>query len=170
MWWLVLVIIYNTRSPWTLKVTALQEFLIWYKRTPFASGYFLSELLNGRHIRATIDIFYPSPMHQEQKKQDEKKHWISENTWKKKRCYQYSAWQPCYALYCGPRREKQPRWVPAINTKLYGTRWVNVQIHPKRPTRCQHVQQLQPRYSSDKDKEPWEVLSTAKLTSPTVET
>eukprot|EP00731_Ephydatia_muelleri_P000962 Em0001g962a len=34
----------------------------------------------------------------------------------------YAVGTPCYALYCGPRREKDHRWVPAVVTKVYGAR------------------------------------------------
>ena len=30
--------------------------------------------------------------------------------------HHYSLGEPCYALYFGPRRDRDPRWVPAIVT------------------------------------------------------
>ena len=41
--------------------TALQEFLMMYRRTPTMSGFSPSELLNGRKIRTVIDILSPDP-------------------------------------------------------------------------------------------------------------
>ena len=49
--------------------SALQEFLMIYRRTPLASGLSPSELLNGRQIRAKIDVLVPSPTHIAQRKQ-----------------------------------------------------------------------------------------------------
>ena len=43
--------------------TALQEFLMQYRRTPLAVGYSPSEFLNGRQIRSKIGILLPSPAH-----------------------------------------------------------------------------------------------------------
>ena len=48
---------------------ALQEFLMQYRRTPLASGYSPSELLNGRQIRTKIDTLLPSPAHKAQGQQ-----------------------------------------------------------------------------------------------------
>ena len=42
---------------------ALQEFLMQYRRIPFASGLSPSELLNGRRIRTKIDTLVPSLPH-----------------------------------------------------------------------------------------------------------
>ena len=42
---------------------ALQEFLLQYRHTPLSTGYSPSELLNGRQIRAKIDVIIPSPAH-----------------------------------------------------------------------------------------------------------
>ena len=40
---------------------ALQEFLMQYRRTPLSSGYSPSELLQGRQIRARIDVLITTP-------------------------------------------------------------------------------------------------------------
>ena len=45
---------------------------------------------------------------------------------------------PCYELYCGPRRDKEPRWVPAIVTK------VNIRVFPKGGTWRLYIEQLRP--------------------------
>ena len=42
---------------------AVQEFLLQYRRRPLPTGYSPSELLNGRQIRAKIDVIIPSPAH-----------------------------------------------------------------------------------------------------------
>ena len=34
--------------------------------------------------------------------------------------HHYTLGDPCYALYFGPRRDRDPRWVPAIVTKVHG--------------------------------------------------
>ena len=73
---------------------------------------------------------------------------------------------PCYTLYCGPRRDKDPRWVPATVTKVFGTRSVNVRVYPKGPTWRRYVEQLRPRYFSAEDEEPCDIPST---TSPSTE-
>ena len=71
--------------------------------------------------------------------------------------HQYEVGAPCYALYCGPRRNRQPRWVPAVVTKAFGTRTVSVQVYPRGPTWRRHIDQLQPRYGVDQDTDPGEV-------------
>eukprot|EP00731_Ephydatia_muelleri_P012738 Em0007g48a len=63
---------------------------------------------------------------------------------------------PCYALYCGPRRDKDPRWVPAVVTKVFGTRSVNVRVLPKGGTWRRHIEQLRPRYGAHEDADPGE--------------
>ena len=42
----------------------------------------------------------------------------------------YSVGMPCYVLYCGPRHEKEARWVPAVVTKVFATCSVNVRVFP----------------------------------------
>ena len=150
--------------------TALQEFVMQYRRTPLASGYSPSELLNGRQIRATIDNLFPSPAHQIQKKQNAATRRVSQETLVRE-SHRYSVGQPCFALYYGPRRkEKQPHWVPAVVTKVYGTRSVNVSVYPRGPTWRRHIEQLQPRYTSDEDNDPGESPSVTATTVPSEET
>ena len=55
------------------------------------------------------------------------------------------------ALYYGPRRDKHPRWVPAVVRKAMGTRCFNVQVTPHGPVWRRHWEQLQPKYSSTED-------------------
>ena len=69
---------------------------------------------------------------------------------------QYTVGTPCYALYCGPRRDKDPRWVPATVTKIHGSRSVNVQVHPRGAIWRRHLEQLRPRYGTEHDNDPGE--------------
>ena len=108
---------------------ALQEFLMQYRRIPFASGLSPSELLNGRRIRTKIDTLVPSIPHLLQGRQSRQasKHSNAEDSEVVSKVeHHYSPGDPCYALYFGPRRDRDPRWVPAIVTKVHGTRSVNV--------------------------------------------
>ena len=70
----------------------------------------------------------------------------------------YKAGDPVYALYHGPRRDKHPRWVPAIDKKSLGTRYFNVKVVPHGPVWKRHWEQLQPRYVTDEDNEPGDVV------------
>ena len=153
---------------------ALQEFLMQYRRIPFASGLSPSELLNGRRIRTKIDTLVPSIPHLLQGRQSRQasKHSIAEDSEVVSKVeHHYSLGDPCYALYFGPRRDRDPRWVPAIVTKVHGTRSVNVRVIPRGPTWRRHLDQLRPRYGSDQDDDPCEiptsVLSTETLPAGT---
>ena len=153
---------------------ALQEFLMQYRRIPFASGLSPSELLNGRRIRTKIDTLVPSIPHLLQGRQSRQasKHSNTEHSEVVSKVeHHYSLGDPCYALYFGPRRDRDPRWVPAIVTKVHGTRSVNVRVIPRGPTWRRHLDQLRPRYGSDQDDDPCEiptsVLSTETLPAGT---
>ena len=153
---------------------ALQEFLMQYRRIPFASGLSPSELLNGRRIRTKIDTLVPSIPHLLQGRQSRQasKHSNAEDSEVVSKVeHHYSLGDPCYALYFGPRRDRDPRWVPAIVTKVHGTRSVNVRVIPRGPTWRRHLDQLRPRYGSDQDDDPCEiptsVLSTETLPTGT---
>ena len=153
---------------------ALQEFLMQYRRIPFASGLSPSELLNGRRIRTKIDTLVPSIPHLLQGRQSRQasKHSNAEDLEVVSKVeHHYSLGDPCYALYFGPRRDRDPRWVPAIVTKVHGTRSVNVRVIPRGPTWRRHLDQLRPRYGSDQDDDPCEiptsVLSTETLPAGT---
>ena len=153
---------------------ALQEFLMQYRRIPFASGLSPSELLNGRRIRTKIDTLVPSIPHLLQGRQSRQtsKHSNAEDSEVVSKVeHRYSLGDPCYALYFGPRRDRDPRWVPAIVTKVHGTRSVNVRVIPRGPTWRRHLDQLRPRYGSDQDDDPCEiptsVLSTETLPAGT---
>ena len=153
---------------------ALQEFLMQYRRIPFVSGLSPSELLNGRRIRTKIDTLVPSIPHLLQGRQSRQasKHSNAEDSEVVSKVeHHYSLGDPCYALYFGPRRDRDPRWVPAIVTKVHGTRSVNVRVIPRGPTWRRHLDQLRPRYGSDQDDDPCEiptsVLSTETLPAGT---
>ena len=153
---------------------ALQEFLMQYRRIPFASGLSPSELLNGRRIRTKIDTLVPSIPHLLQGRQSRQasKHSNAEDSKVVSKVeHHYSLGDPCYALYFGPRRDRDPRWVPAIVTKVHGTQSVNVRVIPRGPTWRRHLDQLRPRYGSDQDDDPCEiptsVLSTETLPAGT---
>ena len=153
---------------------ALQEFLMQYRRIPFASGLSPSELLNGRRIRTKIDTLVPSIPHLLQGRQSRQasKHSNAEDSEVVSKVeHHYSLGDPCYALYFGPRRDRDPRWVPAIVTKVHGTRSINVRVIPRGPTWRRHLDQLRPRYGSDQDDDPCEiptsVLSTETLPAGT---
>ena len=153
---------------------ALQEFLMQYRRIPFASGLSPSELLNGRRIRTKIDTLVPSIPHLLQGRQSRQasKHSNAEDSEVVSKVeHHYSLGDPCCALYFGPRRDRDPRWVPAIVTKVHGTRSVNVRVIPRGPTWRRHLDQLRPRYGSDQDDDPCEiptsVLSTETLPAGT---
>jgi len=136
---------------------ALQEFLMQYRRTPLASGYSPSELLNNRQIRTRIDTLLPSPAHvaQGQQAREATKSQTKELQSTVNSVSQlYKVGTPCYALYCGPRRTNDPRWVPATIVKIHGTRSVNVRVHPRGPIWRRHIEQLRPRYGLDEDTDP----------------
>ena len=133
---------------------ALLEFLMQYRRTPLAEGYSPSEILNGRQIRSKIDILLPSPAHIAQGKQAKSatKSQLSERHQQVEKVTQtFKIGSPCYALYW---REKEPRWVPAVVTKVFGSRSFNVRVFPKGVTWRRHLEQLRPRHGIQEDDDP----------------
>ena len=140
---------------------ALQEFLMQYRRTPTSCGFSPSELLNSRQLRTRIDSLLPSPAHiaqGRQSKETSKSQKTPDSGGVAKVTRQYKAGDPVYALYHGPRRDKHPRWVPAIVKKSLGTRCFNVKVVPHGPVWRRHWEQLQPRYVTDEDNEPGDVV------------
>ena len=77
--------------------------------------------------------------------------------------HKYKVGAPCYALYHGPRRDNDPRWVPAIVTKVHGSRSVYVRVFPRGPVWRRHIEQLRPRYGIEEDRDPGQV---SELTMP----
>eukprot|EP00731_Ephydatia_muelleri_P037772 Em0559g3a len=134
-----------------------ENVLMQYRRTPLADGYSPSELLNGRQIRAKIDTLLPSPAHMAQARQarEATKAQAQENPERVTPIYNIGT--PCYALYCGPRQEKDPKWVPAVVTKVFGSRSVNVRVIPRGGTWRRHIEQLRLRYGVEEDADPGEV-------------
>ncbi len=133
---------------------ALQEFLMQFRRTPNSSGYSPSELLNSRQIRTRIDTLLPSPAHTAQGKQAKEATKSQQQETVSKVTRSYKVGDTVYALYFGPRRDNQSRWVPAVATKRKGTRTVNVRVYPRGPTWRRHLEQLQPRYVTEDDADP----------------
>ena len=70
---------------------------------------------------------------------------------------QFEAGDTVYALYYGPRRDRDPRWVPAVIKKALGTRSFNVKVVPRGPVWRRHLEQLQPRFASEEDEEPGDI-------------
>ena len=139
---------------------ALQEFLMQYRRTPNSSGYSPSELLLNRQIRTRIDTLLPSPAHVAQQKQNKDSCRSEANSMRgvvSKVTRQFKAGDTVYALYYGPRRDKDPRWVPAVIKKALGTRSFNVKVIPRGPVWRRHLEQLQPRFASEEDEEPGDI-------------
>ncbi|KAL8577680.1 hypothetical protein ACOMHN_060791 [Nucella lapillus] len=135
---------------------ALQELLMQYRRTPTSCGFSPSKLLNTRQIRTRIDSLLPWPAHIAQGKQSKEasqSQMTPDLAGVAKVTRQYKAGDPVYALYYGPRRDKHPRWVPAVIKKSLGTRCFNVKVIPHEPLWRRHWEQLQPRYTSKEDNE-----------------
>ena len=131
-----------------------------YRRTPLAFGLSPSELLNGRQIRTKVDALWPEPAHLAQGKQA-KEATKSQQEKITRPVQGYKVGAPCYARYFGPQRNRQPRWVPAVVTKVYGTRSVNVRVVPHGPTWRRHIEQLRPRHGSTEDSDPGELEAPA---------
>ena len=148
-----------TKSATPTKVS-LQRFLMQYRRTPLLCGYSPSELLNGRQIRTAIDVLIPSPAHQAQERQSKQAAKAAQRL-AGRSGPQYRVGTPCYALYRGPRRDKDPRWVPAVVTKVRGARSVCVRVYPRGPIWRRFVEQLRPRYISEEDMEPGETPTSS---------
>ena len=134
-----------------------KEFLIQYRQTPLADTYSPSELVNGHQIRTKIDVLLPSPAHIAQAKQARSATRSQEQEFSNRVTPIYSVGSPCYALYCGPRREKDPRRVPAVVTKRFGTRSVSVRVVSRSGTWRRHIEQLRPRYVDQDDADPGDI-------------
>ena len=146
---------------------ALQEFLIQYRRTLRSEGYSPSELLNGHQIWTKIDVLLPYPAHAAQGKQAREATKSQAQEAPNRVASIYSVGTPCYALYCGPRLEKDPRWVPAVVTKVFGSRSVSVRVFPRGATWMRHIEQLCPRYGAQEDADPGEAqVSSTELVPP----
>ena len=129
---------------------ATLEFLMQYRRTPTTSGYSPSELLNNRQLRTKIDTLIPSPAHIAQGKLK------VNNPSETKRNHMFKVGDHCYTLHFGPRRNQEPRWVPAVVVAKRGARMFNVRVTPRGPIWRRHLDQLRPRYFSAEDLDPGE--------------
>ena len=116
-----------------------------YRRTPTTSGYSLSELLNNRQLRTKIDTLIPSPAHIAQGKLK------VNNPSETKRSHMFKVGDHCHTLHFGPRRNQEPRWVPAVVVAKKGARMFNVRVTPRGPIWRRHLDQLRPRYFSAED-------------------
>ena len=96
---------------------ALQEFLMHYRRTPLATGFSPSQLLNGRQIRCKIDTLLPSPAHIAQGNQLKVNNHTSNQVARTNK-YKYEIGSPCYAQYFGPRgKPSSLRWFQQLSLK-----------------------------------------------------
>ena len=157
----------SLRKSSLLPKSALQEFLMMYRRTLLASGLLPSEILNVRQIRSLIDILKPSPVHiaQERQSQTTRAETTSSSSVAKV-LHSYKAGTPVYAAYYGPRNDKDPRWVPAIVKKPLGARTILVHVCLKCPVWKRHIDLLRPRYGADQDADPGEVTILESTTHP----
>ena len=108
----------------------------------------------GRQIRTKIDVVLPSPVHIARESRPKQLLNLRNVSFPIKVAVTYNVGSPCYALYYGPRREKDPRWVPAVVTKRFGTCSVNVRVFPRGGTWRRHVEQLRPCYVDQEDTDP----------------
>lgn len=123
-------------------------FLLHHHHTPLDSGYSPSKLLNGHQIHWKLDALFPSPHHVAQGKQmkEATSHRKEHNCETSRLAHQYTVGSPCYALYCGPRCNKQSRWVPAVVAKVFEPWSVNMQVNLQGPTWHWHIKRLCPRH------------------------
>ena len=106
-----------------------------------------TELLNGRQIRTKLDAMVPSLTHVVKgiqargamKSQEKEQKLVLRFP------HQYKVGTPCYALYHGPQRDKDSKWVPAIVTEVNGSRNVYVRVFQRGSIWLRHIEQLRPR-------------------------
>ena len=83
-----------------------------------------------------------------------------------RKLHKYTVGTACYALYCGPTKERQPKWIEATVVKVLGSRTVNVKLKPRGPTWKRHIDQLRLRYHTSEDAEPPEDMATSIPDTP----
>ena len=127
-----------------------------YGRTPILSGICPREVLNQMQILTRLDVMVLSPAHVAQGIEDKgvMKSQKKEQKVVSRIPHQYKVGIPYYALYHGPRRDKDPWWVPAIVTKVHVSRSVYIRVCPIGPVWSRHIEQLRPRYGVEKDLDP----------------
>lgn len=145
--------------------SALQEFLMMYRRTPLASGLSPSEILNGRQIRTKIDVLVPSPAHIAQGKQCATATKSVSQAVRSKVLHPYQVGSPVYTAHYGKRLDREPQWVPATVSKRLGARHLLVKVFPRGPVWKRHIEQIRPRFGSDQDNDPGEIVSTSLSSS-----
>ena len=138
--------------------TALQEFLMMYRRTPTSTGFSPSELLNGRQLRTRLDALTPSPSQFAQLLQQKTAHTISSQN--------YEVGQTVYArCYKPPSSSETERWIEAVVTKK-GARNYTVLVNGKHLWR-RHTEQLRPRHLDDEQPTPVSSDPPQPSSSPT---
>ena len=159
----------STKPP----ATALQEFLMMYRRTPNASGFSPSELLNGRKIRTAIDILCPDPAVVMQRQQSER---LQQEIQRHRKIqvhqvhYPYTVGTPCFVLTYGHKKDREPRWVLAVIVRINGPRSYQVQVVPNGPIWKRHIEQLSPRYGVDQDDDPGDDFTGSSIQDTSVST
>ena len=132
-----------------------------YRRTPTSCGVSPSELLNSRQLWTRIDSLLPSPAHTAQGKQSKeasKSQMTPDSGGVAKVTRQYKAGDPVYTLYHGPRRDKNPRCVPCDRQEVIGYSLLQRQGRSSWPSLETTLEQLQPRYVTDEDNKPGDVV------------
>ena len=99
------------------------------RRIAFSSGLSPSELLNGK--QDTLAPAIPHLLQGIQSRQASKHPNAEDSEVISKLEYHYKLGASCYALNLDPKRDRDPRWVPAVITKIHGTRSVNVTVIPQ---------------------------------------
>ena len=117
---------------------ALLEFLQQHERIPTASGFLLSQLLNNRQIRTTIDTLLPSPAHILLGQQTK----LVAASMPHPSIHNNKVDDPCYTLYFGPNHTQDPRWIPAVVVKRIGTPTVQVQPIPRGGIWRRHIDRI----------------------------
>ena len=109
---------------------ALQEFLMLYRRTPLNTGLSPSQLLNGRQLRAQLDVLIPGPEEQRQTTQGAPP-------------TKFTVDDLCYALSF--KAGKKDKWMPATIISPIGRRMFSIKFTNGQFAR-RHVDQLRPRH------------------------
>jgi len=99
-----------------------------------------------------LDTILPSPAHLAKKKRKESRSY--------RKLHSYCVGTLYYALYCGPKRDRQPKWIAAVVTKVLGSRSVNVKVMPRGHIWKRHIDQLCLRHTNAEDAEPLEEIHT----------
>ena len=150
---------------------ALQEFLMQYRRTPTSCGFSPSELLNSRQLRTRIDSLLPSPAHiaqGRQSKETSKSQMTPDSEGVAKVTRQYCTRPEILCMRCTMDLAETNILVGYLRSskKSLGTRCFNVKVVSHGPVWRRHWEQLQPRYVTDEDNEPGDVVdNVSELTT-----